>query len=92
MVMQDYLQADVVVKVNSIIMDAKDFKVLKSLGTMKVNTSVSDDNIVFNVMRQICSEAQRMELSKVYILYELQIQLKIFILGFELCLDRNDAG
>ena len=57
------------VKVNSITMESKEFivqKVSKSFGEMKGNISVSDDNIVVNVMRQICSEAQKMELSKVY--------------------------
>ena len=53
------------VKVNSIIVEAKDFIVTKSLGTRKATASVSDDNDVFNVMRQICTEAQTMELSKV---------------------------
>ena len=75
-------------------MEAKDFivkKVSKSHGTTKAHTSESDDNVVFNLMRQICSETQRMDLSKVYcMIFEMRIQFPS--LGFELYQDRNDAG
>ena len=69
MVMYDHLQADVVVKVKSIITEVKNFivqKVSKSIGKMKGNTSVFDNNIVFKVMQQVCIETQKMELSKVF--------------------------
>lgn len=54
-----YVQADVLVKVNSIMGEGKEFVVDKAagkVGKMKGVTSVSDDNKVFNLMRQLCNE------------------------------------
>ena len=75
-----YLQADIVVKVNSIVMEAKGFIV--SHGTTKAQTSKSaaDDNVVFNLMRQIVSATRRMDLSKVYcMIYEMRIQFNFLL-------------